>query len=231
MSSEDATIIDQGPPAATEKKPDTAALSQFVKHYPKGTIIFEQNDVGSHMFFIQQGRVRITKVTQKRTQPLAILEPGSFFGEMAVVSGEPRTARADALDDCTLLEIDKDILSEFLRSHPNVAQRMIHVLAQRLRSTDELIERLLAGDPMIQVVSAMLEMVENSDEKPPYIRDIQALMVKSATDPRLLRWVLTRLKHARFIVIDDDGIRIAQLPRLRDYLNFLNVQQDLLSPK
>lgn len=229
MSGEE-TIIDQPPPGDAPKD-DVGQLARFLRRYKKGDLIFNQGDEGKTMYFIQKGRVRITKITHKRQQPLAILEPGSFFGEMAVISGEPRTARADALEDCQLLEIDKNILDDFLRSHPNVAQRMIRILAERLKNTDELVERLLAGDPMIQVVEAILHLTQDSKEDPPYIRDVQQLMVKSATDPRLLRWVLSRLKHARFLTVDENGIRVVQRNRLRQYLNFLSMQQDILTPR
>ena len=230
MTDNDHTIIDQPGPDDVAPQGDMGQLSRFLRRYAKGDRVFDQGDQGQTMYFIQKGKVRITKITQKRQQPLAILEPGSFFGEMAVISGEARSARADALEDCTLLEIDKDILDEFLRSHPHVAQRMIRVLAERLRSTDDLIERLLSGDPMIQVVEAILDLIKDMKEDPPYLSDIQQLMVKSATDPRLLRWVLSRLKHARFIAIDEGGVRVVQKARLRQYLNFLGMQQDLLKP-
>ncbi|RMF13542.1 MAG: hypothetical protein D6761_11010 [Candidatus Dadabacteria bacterium] len=228
---QDQTILDQPGPGETAEggSGELAQLSKFLRRYARGERIFEQGDEGDTMYFIQQGRVQITKVTPRRIQPLAILEPGSFFGEMAVISGEPRSARAEALDECMLLEIDREILDDFLRSHPNVAQRMIRILAERLRKTDELVERLLEGDPMIQVVDAILDMTKDSAEVPPYVRDVHQLMVQSATDTRTLRWVLTRLRRARFLDVDDEGLRISQRARLEQYLNFLQMQQDLLA--
>jgi len=230
--SDDSTIIDSiSAEDAEEATQDLAQLSNFLRQFPKGSLIFDQDDDGRTMYFIQKGRVRIVKVTAKRSQPLAILEPGSFFGEMAVINEEPRTARAEAIDNCSLLEIDRSTLDEFLSSHPRVAQRMIRTLAERLKNTDALVERLLTGDPVIQVVEAILDSIEGSEEEPPEIRDVQTLMVKSATDPRLLRWVLGRMKHARFIRIEDRSILVTQKSRLEQYLNFLKLQQDLLTPK
>lgn len=223
-------------PDTTASHPSAVAgefqrLELFLKHVAKGTVIFEQGDAGSTMFFIQEGRVRITKVAHTRQQPIAVLEAGSFFGEMAVVTGEPRSARAEAISDCVLLEIDQHTLDEFLATQPQVARRMIQTLARRLRDTDELIERLLDGDPMLQVVATLLELTEATlPDQVAQIDDVQTLMVRSATDPALLRWVLGRLKRAHFIAIDGRRIRVVQRERLLTYLNFLRMQQDMLNP-
>ncbi len=205
-------------------------LQKYLRRFKKGEIVCDQGEPGDTMFFIQEGRVRIIKISQAREQPLAVLEAGSFFGEMAVLNQEPRTARAETLTDCVLIEIDGRILNDFLASHPDVARRVIRTMAERLRDTDRLVERLLDGDPMIQVIDAILALAEESDESPPYISDVQRLMVESGTDPLLCRGVLSRMRTAGFIAIDDQGIRIAQMGRMRDYLTFLRVQQDWLKP-
>ena len=54
------------------------------------------------MYFVIEGRVRISKIVGDRIQPIAVIEKGDFFGEMALLSKEARTARAEALTDCRL---------------------------------------------------------------------------------------------------------------------------------
>lgn len=67
-------------------------LAPWVRSFAAGERIFEQGDAGDRLYFIRRGRVRISKVSHKCVHPLAVLEPGTFFGEMAVLTGEPQSA-------------------------------------------------------------------------------------------------------------------------------------------
>lgn len=213
----------------SDAAPSTSpALDRFVRAFAAGDRIFEQGEPGAHMYFIRSGKVRISKVSTRRVQPLAVLERGTFFGEMAVLTGEPRSARAEALVDCELIEIDAATLQVFLDQHPRAAQGMIRTLAERLRQTDELVERLLEEDPLIQVVATLEAAAARSEASPPCVDDAHSLMVDSGTDPTLLRWALVRLKRGGFVRVRGGSVEIPSLPRLRQYLNFLRLQRDLL---
>ena len=205
-----------------------SALDRFVRSYAAGARIFEQGEAGAHMYFIRSGKVRISKVSTRRAQPLAVLDRGTFFGEMAVLTGEPRSARAEALSDCELIEIDAATLQVFLDQHPRAAQGMIRTLAERLRQTDDLVARLLEEDPLIQVVATLETAAARSDATPPRVDDVHALMVDSGTDPTLLRWALVRLKRGGLVRVREGVVEIPRLPRLSQYLNFLRLQRDLL---
>jgi CRP/FNR family cyclic AMP-dependent transcriptional regulator len=68
---------------------------------------------------------------------VAILGPGEFFGEMAVLEGRPRMAAVIARDRCTLLEIDGARFREFLIRHPEIEFKIAAKLSQRLRDVTE----------------------------------------------------------------------------------------------
>src|SRR5688572_32496046 len=80
--------------------------------YYKGSVIFSQGDQGDALFGVASGRVRISaSASGGREVFLNIMEPGDTFGEIAVMDGLPRTANAIAIDDSTLILIQR---SDFL---------------------------------------------------------------------------------------------------------------------
>lgn len=102
-------------------------------------VVFHEGDHGEEMFVIQSGRIRITKALGGEERVLAELGPGEFFGEMAILNNEPRNATARAVSPSVLLVYDKNTFEQMLMSNPNVAVRMVHKLAERLRRTNEMI--------------------------------------------------------------------------------------------
>src|SRR5438105_12720146 len=81
-------------------------LERFGKTFPAGTILFSEGDDGEEMYVIQSGRVQLTRMVRGREAHLATLPPGEFFGEMAIVNNQPRSATATVLEDAHLLVID-----------------------------------------------------------------------------------------------------------------------------
>ena len=122
-----------------EDRPDeTAALPKSVQRYGKSEIIFEQGSTGSEMYLIHRGKVLLS-VRQDKTQqiPLAVLSPGDFFGEMALVDDSPRSATASAVEDDTqLIVMDRSRFLFMVRQQPEFALSLMHTLCRRLRDMD-----------------------------------------------------------------------------------------------
>lgn len=102
-------------------------------------VVFHEGDHGEEMFVVQSGLIRITKAFGGEERVLAELGPGEFFGEMAILNNEPRNATARAVSPSVLLVYDKDTFEQMLINNPNVAVRMVHKLAERLRRTNDMI--------------------------------------------------------------------------------------------
>ena len=113
-----------------------------VKPVKAGTIIVEEGTAGDSMFLLAEGQVRIEKrVEAGGSKELALLVPGDFFGEMALMVDAPRTARAVALTDAVLFVLGRNDLQNWLKSEPVMALgffvELLRVLSQRLRATSE----------------------------------------------------------------------------------------------
>jgi len=118
---------------------ETTALSKFRQTYRKSEIIFEEGSTGSEMYLIHRGKVLLS-VRQNETQqdPLVVLNPGDFFGEMALVDDSPRSATASAIEDGTeLIVMDRVRFMFMVRQQPEFALSLMHTLCQRLREMDK----------------------------------------------------------------------------------------------
>jgi len=105
-----------------------------------GAFLFRAGDKGDAMYLIERGRVRIcVRTTDGREMTLTELGRGDFFGEMALLSGQRRSADALVAEDARLAVLSREHFLSFMRSHPDVALEMLTALANRLRHTDELL--------------------------------------------------------------------------------------------
>jgi len=121
---------------------DKDSFARFLKHYPKGTVLFAEGDEGEDMYFVRSGKVAIKKRVPHGEVVVAILEKGDFLGEMAVLERIPRTAGAEMVEDGDLIVIGSDVLGDMLKEHPEIAVRMLRKYSLRLRETTKQIEEL-----------------------------------------------------------------------------------------
>ncbi|HEY5992537.1 MAG TPA: DUF1003 domain-containing protein [Candidatus Udaeobacter sp.] len=105
-----------------------------------GTFLFRAGDEGDAMYLIERGKVRICVHTTKGHElTLTELGRGDFFGEMALLDGQRRSADAVVAEDARLAMLSREHFLSFVRSSPNVALELLAALANRLRQTDELL--------------------------------------------------------------------------------------------
>ena len=112
------------------------------KEFPKGTVLFKEGDIGTEMFLINSGEVRLSRKTKQGIVVLATLGFGEFFGEMSVITNKPRTITAEAVSDCRLNVISKDVLETLVTGNPLVALSILKKLMFRLEDAYALIEDL-----------------------------------------------------------------------------------------
>ncbi len=138
----------------------------FQRHFEDGEIIFEEGDEGLNLYVIQAGWVEITRSGVSGPRVIARLGPGDFFGEMSIVLGESRTARAVACGPTALLELDGETLEAMCVERPEIGIRMIQRLAMRLIGA----ERRLAALGLDELVGPLVRFLatqpygENEDE-------------------------------------------------------------------
>jgi len=106
-----------------------------------GERIVRQGDAGQSMFVLLEGRVRVT--LEPSGQEVAVTTAGGFFGEMSMLTGDPRTATVTALDDAGLLEITADRFRELAVKRASLVEQVSAVVSARRQG---LIEAKAAAD-------------------------------------------------------------------------------------
>jgi len=110
------------------------------RHYAKGESIFIKGDVGSELFVVLEGEIRIHLDHEGREVTLARLGPSSVVGEMAVFDDQPRSAGAQASDTTTVRVLRRDRLQALVHEHPEVLLEFVKNLSQRIRVMNEQLE-------------------------------------------------------------------------------------------
>jgi CRP-like cAMP-binding protein len=110
----------------------------------KKQVLYSQGDAADAVFYIQRGRVKLTVVSQQgREAVVAILERGGFLGESCLAGQTVRTATATALEDSSIVRIDKGAMIRLLHEEPTFAELfMSYLLAHSIRIQEDLVDQL-----------------------------------------------------------------------------------------
>jgi small-conductance mechanosensitive channel/CRP-like cAMP-binding protein len=111
------------------------------RRFAAGETIVREGDRGSSMFIVESGRLAVSAHgTVGQSQKLAVLEPGTAFGEISLLTGDPRSATVRALTEATLLEIDKKTLSPVLRENPSIIGMLELTMQERRKRASDALE-------------------------------------------------------------------------------------------
>lgn len=147
----DASLLKQVPlfsGLTTSQLKKVAAIAQE-RAFTSGQSIFKEDEPGSAMYVIAQGKVRISKIVPGvGEEALAILQTGAYFGEMALIEEGPRSADAIAHPSCVLYAIEREPLDQLMFTDKELAYALlwtfVRTLAARLRETNEKIKGFFA---------------------------------------------------------------------------------------
>jgi len=124
-------------PLSAEEK-EAVSRSAIRSVYAPGELILKRGDPGDSMFVIYRGNVEVRLPSRDgNTQQVAALKPGDFFGEMALLTGEPRNADVLAASEVETLEIRKGVLQQLLDNNAALAEALSRTIAERQVRLDE----------------------------------------------------------------------------------------------
>jgi CRP/FNR family transcriptional regulator/CRP/FNR family cyclic AMP-dependent transcriptional regulator len=152
---------------------------------------------------------------------LAVFGPGDYFGELALLDGQPRSASAVAIDLVEVYALQRSDFINIVIHHPRIAIQVMNVLSQRLRQTDAMIEDLLFLDVHGRVAKKLLDLADlHGVRTPDGIRidmkltqsDLAALVGASRES---VNKVLGYFVDKRFVSTEKRKITILRLAELR----------------
>ena len=116
-------------------------FERFGRRYHAGDIICAEGEPGNEIFFLIHGSVRVTIAPQlgdnsANARELCRLGPGDVFGELALLDERPRSATVSALSDTSAIVFNETDLYRHIGLYPDLAVRLLKLLAQRMRRMD-----------------------------------------------------------------------------------------------
>ncbi len=99
--------------------------------FAPGETLIRAGDEGSSMFVVHNGRVQVQLTESGKSRPVAVLSEGNFFGEMALFTGEPRTASVVALEETEVLEIGHAAMKHLFETNPSLVESISWTIAER----------------------------------------------------------------------------------------------------
>ncbi len=130
-----------------EDEPSDSTLRTF----HKGAVLFREGQPGDVAYIVKKGRVAVYRVINKRRVVLGERGPGEMVGEMGVMTGEPRTSSAEALEYTEALVCDQNLLHTMLLKSPRPVQILTGYLVDRVKTLSSQVTDRPAANPFLSV--------------------------------------------------------------------------------
>ena len=194
--------------------------------YERGEMIFREGDSGDTCYVIRSGSVSVMRQHQDgRVIALAELRAGAMFGELAMFAGEKRSATVEALEPTSAVALLAGDLRRLLRSHPEIAVKMLAAFAERLRRVNErLLQQSFQTVPG-RVASALLGQViareaEGAGDSDVLVSATQAEIAHLAgTSRESASRFLATLGRAGVVSLGRGKVTVHEPGRLRNYIH------------
>jgi CRP-like cAMP-binding protein len=143
---------------------DRISQASREKAYPKNSVILFEDDPGDALYVVLAGQVKVVLVGEDgREVILSILGEGDFFGEMALIDDQPRSAHVIATQDSKLLVLHREDFHRCLEASPRIALGLLRAMSRRLRRADDTIGGLVLLDVNGRVARLLLELADEND--------------------------------------------------------------------
>lgn len=199
---------------------DERALRDLADHaacqeYAAGEVIFLEGDPSAGLCYLQSGWVKVVKTSPEgREQVLQFLGPGEVFNAIAVFTSRPNPATALALEATRIWLLHRDAVADLVRHRPEVAQRLIEDMADRLVRLVELVEDLSLRSVTGRLARMLLDGAAGDVLHRPRWYTQAELAGQLGTVPDVVQRALGSLAAAGLIQVERQFIRIQDRPAL-----------------
>jgi CRP-like cAMP-binding protein len=122
-------------------------------------VVYLPGDPGQAVFFVNGGRVKISKVTRDGKElTLAYRGPGEVFGELVLIDGGPREEMAEAMENALITEIERSEFERLIQREGMVGYRLTKIVAERRREVENKIETLIFKDVNAKLAELLLRL-------------------------------------------------------------------------
>lgn len=148
----------------SEQALEALASCAKIKAFPKHAIIIHEGDETSPLHILLAGKARVFLSDEDGKEvTLGIQEPGTFFGELALLDDQPRSASVITLEKTTCGIISKNEFKAWLADHPDAALSLLQNLVEKIRHLTESVKRLALSDVYGRLIKVLQDMAIEKD--------------------------------------------------------------------
>ncbi|MFC1620269.1 Crp/Fnr family transcriptional regulator [Candidatus Neomarinimicrobiota bacterium] len=219
----DASILREVPIFSELSDEDLNIIMQLTvrRFFAKNAMIVIEEDQGDTLYIIESGRVKIARLNEEgREVILAILGSAEFFGEMALLDGQGRSANVMATEDAVLFTLNRRDFLDVLERFPSISILLLKEMTSRLRKSDQQIKSLSLSDAEHRIGIAIHRFAEEMGifkmgqvviKRVPYQQDIANM---AGTSRETVSRMLKSLERKG--LVEREGRRLI----IRDYAAF-----------
>lgn len=193
------------------------------RRFRRGEVIFHQGDIGDSLQVVASGSVKIMLASAEGEEAIiATLQPGDFFGELAILDGAPRSTTATAIEATETLALPRERFLELLAEDPRIGQALLQALAGELRRLTGHVEELHFLDLAGRLATRLVRLARDADPTAvgrvdlswPYTQSDLAAMIGGTRQS--VNRLLSGLVEEGLIAVDRDTLTIMDVARLEE---------------
>jgi CRP-like cAMP-binding protein len=205
---------------------DSVARIAKIRETKKNETIFSKAAVGDTLYVVMRGRVKIFGVSSTgKAKTFAFLEPGDFFGEMALLEKGDRSASAKAVMPSALMTIHRRDFQNLLRRRPGMALAILHTLCRRLRRADREIEALSFNNVLGRLARILVDLSDRYGRKAGQGRvaiqmqlSHQDLAEMAGTAREMVTRILNRFRRTGCLEMNGKSITLTDVSKLHGWI-------------
>jgi CRP/FNR family cyclic AMP-dependent transcriptional regulator len=205
---------------------DSQLFDKFGVEYAPNEIIFSEFEPGNEFYVIQDGRVKIVKIINNIEKTLDVMEVGDFFGEMAILEEEPRSASAIAVDHVKLLRFHRENFDSLLQGNPQLAYKLLVIFSKRIYDQKRRLMILLLDDPQVKVMDVLNMLTEHDTQI-----DLQEAVTVNVTVQEVANWAGMQVNEVQKILTHFNKLGKIELFNDRIIVNNIRDFQRVVSSK
>lgn len=200
--------------------------SGVIQTYKKNSVILSEEDTGSALFVIAEGKVKISRSSgDEKEVILALLNESDFFGEMSLLDGMSRSATVTAVEDAKLFIIQRVEFLDLLKKYPDVSIALLTELTKRLRAATMKIKALSLKDAEGKVATVLLQLADDVGRIRQGVVEIdhlpyqQELANMAGTSRETISRTLHSFAKKGLVELDGSRLRIADYEKFKEIFN------------
>lgn len=205
---------------------DLSLFERFAKTYEAGDIVFSEYEPGNEFYLIQSGQVQIMKILGNIEKTIDVLQPGEFFGEMAILEDSPRSASAVCMEPCKLLEFNRANFEILMKGQPQIALQLLKLFSKRIYDQKRRFMILTLDDDESKVADVFIMLSEgqpvegwDDDGKRIFKTNVEGIAHWAGISPAKAKETINHFVAQRRVEVYEDKLVVKNINEFQRFVN------------